>query len=231
MEIIAHRGVSAHYHENTMLAFEKSLEIGVYAIEVDLHQVESEFVIFHDFQLDRLAQTRADLVDLSLVEIAQVKLQKKHRIPMLSELFALVKGQCILNLEIKYLADPALLIDKITQYIYEYDAEIVISSFNHICLRQIQQALRDTRIQHKVRIGALIAHLPIDRAQYAIDMQVEIAAIDAELVSKDFVEHAHQYNIQVWCYTVNFEKGFKRLLQMGVDAVFCNDPALMKSLL
>ena len=49
MKILAHRGVSAHFHENTLFAFEKSLELGVWGIEVDLHQVGSEFAIFHDF--------------------------------------------------------------------------------------------------------------------------------------------------------------------------------------
>lgn len=231
MYIIAHRGVSAHYLENTMQAFEKALEINVFGIEVDVHQIEQDFVIFHDFQLERLSQSSGDLADLSLTQVANVRLQGTHHIPILSELFALVKGTCILNLELKSVHNPRLLIEQITQYVYQYNALIVISSFNHPLLTQIQQLLRDTRIVSNIKIGALVGHLPINMAQYAVDMQADIAAIDAELVSKEFVDHAHAYNIEVWSYTVNNEKSFKRLRDMGVDAVFGNDPALLKTYL
>lgn len=231
MKIIAHRGVSAHFHENTMLAFEKAMDVGVYAIEVDLHQVENQFVIFHDFQLDRLTNMRGDLADLCLEQVAGLRLQDGHKLPLLPELFALVQGNTILNLELKHIIDAELLLEQISQYVLQYETEIVISSFNHPLLAQMQGLLNNSRIKDKVQIGALIGHLPLDNAQYAINMQADIAAIDAMLVNEEFVKHAHQHDVIVWCYTVNYEKRFNQLLKIGVDAVFCNDPALMKRFL
>jgi glycerophosphoryl diester phosphodiesterase len=228
MHIIAHRGVSAHYHENTILAFEKALEIQVYGIEVDLHQIEDQFVIFHDFQLDRLTKKRADLADLSLAQTACIRLQNNHKLPMLTDLFELVKGNCMLNLELKYIREPHMLMQQVTQYINQYNGDVVISSFNHPLLIQLQLLIRDTKLDNNIKFAALIGHLPVSMAQYAIDMRVDIAAIDAELVTREFVEHAHTHNIKVWAYTVNFEAGFKKLSQMGVDAVFSNDPALLR---
>lgn len=231
MELIAHRGVSAHYHENTMLAFEKALSSPVLGIEVDLHQIENEFIIFHDFNLERLLDTPEDINDLSLAQVRALKLKGGHDIPTLSQLFDLSQGKCVLNLELKYIANPVLLIEQITQYIYTYNAELVISSFNHHLLRRIQRLLRDTRINQYVKIGALIGHLPIDLAQYAINLQVDIAIIDADLITKEFVEHAHSYNLDVWAYTVNTKKGLNKLNGMGVNAVFTNDPDLLKTYL
>jgi len=228
MQIIAHRGVSAHYHENTILAFEKALELGIYGIEVDLHQIEDQFVIYHDFQLDKLTNIRGDLADLSLEQIACLRLQEEHKIPLLPELFALVKGTCMLNLELKHINQPSILVEQITEYIYQYGGEIVISSFNHPLIKQVQQLIRDTRIGNNIKFAALVGHLPMNMAQYAIDLQVDIAAIDAELVNEEFVKHAHIHNLDVWSYTVNFEKGFKRLCNIGVDAVFSNDPELLR---
>lgn len=229
MHIIAHRGVSAHYHENTIPAFEKALEIGVYGIEVDLHQVEDQFVLFHDFQLDRLAKTRGDLKDLSLEKVASMRLQKEHKIPLLSELFDLVKGNCMLNLELKDINDASVLVEQVTQYIYQYNGDIVISSFNHPLVREIQLLFRNTRVGNNIKYAALVGHLPIDMAQYAIDLQVDIAAIDAELINEAFVNHAHMYNLEVWSYTVNFEKACRKLQKIGVDAVFSNDPELLRT--
>lgn len=227
MHIIAHRGVSAHYHENTILAFEKALEIGVYGIEVDLHQIEDKFFIFHDFHLDRLVNKRGNLADLSLDQIASIRLQQEHKIPTLVELFDLVKGSCMLNLELKEITQPTLLVEHITQYIYQYEGDIVISSFNHHLIDKLQKLFRDSRVVNKIKFAALIAHLPLDLAQYAVNLQVDIAAIDTELVNAEFVEHAHKHNIDVWSYTVNFEKEFKELSEMGIDAVFSNDPGLL----
>ncbi len=228
MHILAHRGVSAHYHENTMLAFEKAIEINVYGIEVDLHQVENEFVIFHDFNLDRLVKTRADLADLSIVQISELRLDKKYSIPLLDDLFALTQGKVMLNLELKYIREPAVLVNKIQEYIYQYNGQLVISSFNHPLLVSLQGLLRNTRILHNIKFAALIGHLPLDLAQYAVDLQVDIAAIDADLVNKDFVEHAHIHHLAVWTYTVNNEKTCRKLKAMGVDAIFSNDPELLK---
>jgi glycerophosphoryl diester phosphodiesterase len=231
MKIIAHRGISAHFLENTLLAFEKAMDIGVYAIELDLHQVEDQFVIFHDFELDRLTNTRGELADLSLEQVSKLRLHNNHAVPLLPQLFSLVQGQTLLNLELKHITDPVLLLKQISEYVCQYDTQIVISSFNHDLLARIQSLLKEANIINKVKIGALIGHLPIDKAQYAITMQADIAAIDAELVNKVFVEHAHKNNIAVWCYTVNHKRKLQMLMEMGVDAVFSNDPKLMKTYL
>lgn len=228
MHIIAHRGVSAHYHENTLLAFEKALDINVYGIEVDLHQVEDQFVIFHDFQLDRLAKARGDLADLTLEQVASIRLQDEHKVPLLTELFDLVKGKCMLNLELKHIRNPSVLVEQITHYIYQYSGDIVISSFNHPLVKEVQLLFRDSRVASNIKFAALVAHLPINNAQYAIDLQVDIAAIDAELINEAFVSHAHMHNLEVWSYTVNFEKSCKILQKIGVDAIFSNDPELLR---
>ena len=51
---IAHRGTSGIARENTLAAFKKAIEIGVDAVELDLHgTVDSEVVVIHDASLDR----------------------------------------------------------------------------------------------------------------------------------------------------------------------------------
>lgn len=228
MYLLAHRGVSAHYHENTLLAFEKSLSTNIIGIEFDLHQVDDAFYIFHDFQLDRLLSQAGDIRHLDQPSISKLRLKDGQHIPELFEIFNLVKGECLLNIELKHITDASVLLEHINRYLYEYDhAKIVISSFNHFLVKQLQGLVRDTRFVNRIKFAAIIAHLPLDLAQYAIDMQVDIAAIDADLVSKEFVEHAHMYNIDVWSYTVNTEYEFNKLRSMGVDAVFTNDPELL----
>ena len=38
MKVLAHRGFSGKYPENTMLAFQKAMEAGADGIELDIHE-------------------------------------------------------------------------------------------------------------------------------------------------------------------------------------------------
>lgn len=228
MKIIAHRGLSAHYQENTLEAFEKAIEEGVDGIEFDLHQVENKFVIFHDFSLERLNGDATLVNQLSLAQVQNIVLKNDHRIPLLEDIFALIKGKVPLNLELKAIVDVDVLLSQVVEYVYAHDGDVIFSSFNHPLLQTLSKKIRDTRIQHKVKIGALVAHTPLDNAAYAVALGADIAAIDAHLVTPEFVQNAHQFNLEVWCYTVNSKHMLSHLHDMGVDAVFSNDPALMK---
>ena len=53
-KVFAHRGWSGKYPENTMLAFEKAIELGVDGIELDVHMsADRQLVIIHDETVDR----------------------------------------------------------------------------------------------------------------------------------------------------------------------------------
>ena len=54
MKVIAHRGYSGKYPENTMLAFEKAVEAGCDEIELDVHITkDGQVVVCHDEILGR----------------------------------------------------------------------------------------------------------------------------------------------------------------------------------
>src|SRR5439155_18287013 len=51
---IAHRGFSARFPENTMLAFEQAAALQIDAIELDVHSPrDGKIVVIHDSTLDR----------------------------------------------------------------------------------------------------------------------------------------------------------------------------------
>ena len=51
---IAHRGASGLAPENTLAAFSKAIEIGVDAVELDVHGTkDGQIVVIHDAALDR----------------------------------------------------------------------------------------------------------------------------------------------------------------------------------
>jgi glycerophosphoryl diester phosphodiesterase len=147
----------------------------------------------------------------------------------LAEVFALVKGQVPLNLELKDVVNAETLLDLVQQYMQTHNGEVILSSFDHPLLAKIKDSLQDRSINTKIKVGALVAHTPLNHAEYALALGANIAAIDAYLVDAEFVQHAHTHGLKVWCYTVNCNTMLQRMIKLGVDAIFTNDPGLMKA--
>ena len=60
----AHRGFSGKYPENTMLAFQKAIEVGADGIELDVQLTkDGEVVIIHDETIDRTTDGKCYVVD------------------------------------------------------------------------------------------------------------------------------------------------------------------------
>jgi glycerophosphoryl diester phosphodiesterase len=62
--IIAHRGFSSQYPENTLAAIRAAIRLGVDMVEIDVQQTrEGELVVFHDYRLQRIYGVRMRVRD------------------------------------------------------------------------------------------------------------------------------------------------------------------------
>jgi len=77
MLVIAHRGFSSQYTENTIIAFQQALKLKVDVIELDIHQVEHEFLVFHDPYLNKLTNGEGRIFDMPLDQARQLRLKIK----------------------------------------------------------------------------------------------------------------------------------------------------------
>ncbi|HFQ61647.1 MAG TPA: hypothetical protein ENK39_05025 [Epsilonproteobacteria bacterium] len=103
MKRIAHRGLSARYPENTLLAFEKALEAKADGIEADLMlSADHVIILFHDDNLKRLTGQDAQPETLSLEALRALRVNKTEQIPTLGELLSLTDAKATLILEVKY---------------------------------------------------------------------------------------------------------------------------------
>ena len=81
----AHRGFSGKYPENTMLAFEKAVEIGADGVELDVQLTkDGEVVIIHDETIDRTTDGKGYVVDYTYEELSKFlsldhKSRRQHR--------------------------------------------------------------------------------------------------------------------------------------------------------
>ena len=99
---IAHRGASGYEPENTILAFEKAIELGADMIELDIHlSKDGHLIVIHDERVDRKTNGSDFVKDLTLQELKTIDSGKGERIPTLVETIDCVKGKCGLYIELK----------------------------------------------------------------------------------------------------------------------------------
>lgn len=106
---IAHRGASDRYPENTLLAFERALELQADAVECDVHlSADGEVVVIHDPTVDRTTDGHGEVAAMTLEELRRLDAGvRKHprfagqRIPTLSEVLEMVRGRAQIFIELK----------------------------------------------------------------------------------------------------------------------------------
>src|SRR5574337_1574840 len=163
---IAHRGAAALAPENTMAAFEKAVELGADAIELDLHvSRDGELVVIHDQTLDRTTNGHGPVHACNLQELRQLDAGRwfgesfaGQRIPTLAEVLDRFAGKVLLALEVK--AGSAFFLDieeKAIAVLRKYQAisQVAVASFDHYALLKLKE------LEPSLRTAALLVGRPV----------------------------------------------------------------------
>jgi glycerophosphoryl diester phosphodiesterase len=138
---IAHRGLHDGNNavwENTLSAFDRAIA-GNYAIECDVHLASDGVpVVFHDADLERLTSGKGMVHDRTATQLSKIKIGgTEDRIPLLSDMLALVAGKVPLVIELK--GDPGHddgLVSAVARELSGYTGHAAIMSFEHTHLRR-----------------------------------------------------------------------------------------------
>jgi len=222
MKIFAHRGVSGHYPENTLLAIQAAIDCGVYGIEIDVFEHDGELIVIHDRQLKRTTKASGNIEDYTLMQLQQLDAGNGQRIPTLWQVLELVSNRCVLNIELKGHDTADLLLELLQRAVEELGtdlAKLLISSFHHPLLHSIKQC------QPQLAIGALTACIPLDYCAFASALNAISIHCDRAFINEQMVQDAHQRGLEIFVYTVNDQREALRLSALGIDGIFCNYPA------
>jgi glycerophosphoryl diester phosphodiesterase len=132
---IAHRGFhdrGAGCIENTLPAAEAALERD-FGIECDVQlSADGEAMVFHDFELERLAHAAGAISARSAVELAEIAMRGSDaRIPTLAQLLDLVAGRLPLIVEVKSRFDGDMrLTRRVVELCGSYRGPLGIKSFD-----------------------------------------------------------------------------------------------------
>ncbi|WP_455211033.1 glycerophosphodiester phosphodiesterase family protein, partial [Kaarinaea lacus] len=111
--LVAHRGFSATYPENTVLALEAALTLGACFVEVDVHLSADRIpIVVHDADLQRTSGQAGNVMEQSFSQLQKYSVHEPKRfgdqylpqqIPSLQTVVALMQcyPKCTLFLEVK----------------------------------------------------------------------------------------------------------------------------------
>ncbi len=231
VKAIAHRGFSARYPENSMLAFEKAIEIGANGAEFDVQLSRDGVpVVFHDESLLRIAGDERLIKDLTVQELRQIDISYRFKgecaaqyIPTLEEYFSLVQNLDFLSvLEFKTaIFEYDGIEQKVINLIRKYglSKRIVLSSFNHYTL------LRCKSIAPDLPCGILYECRIAEPQDYCARLGMQFLHPDYRFLSDSELDKYERANIKTSPWTVDHDEDIRYLLsQKNIFAIMSNKP-------
>jgi glycerophosphoryl diester phosphodiesterase len=235
--VTAHRGYSAKYPENTLLSFREGIKVGADWLECDVYKTkDGQLVVIHDPTTGRVGDrnllvNNVTYDDLKQIDIAHGFRQSRkqslkqcpaQRIPLLSDVIALVirqqKTRLSLHVKDRCAPDVLAMADRM--------AAVPWIGFNGDDLQLLTAAKQ------------FDPAIPVfwDRGSNSdIDADIQIArrhGFDALIVHLDGLTQAkvaklHAAGLAVGAWTVPDAAQMRRLLLLGVDRLYVDDPALL----
>ncbi len=245
--VVAHRGDSAHFPENTLPAFESAYRMAVDVIETDVHlSKDGVLVVWHDPTLERNTDGSGRIEEHTLFELKALDAGYTFtrdggatfpfrgtgvQLCTLEEALAACPAQRF-NVDLKS-KDPKI-VDEFIAVLNRQQAKkrVLGASFHLSNLRQLRK--KESRIQTSLTtlevLPLLMAQklriLPKREQEHPIVFQVPPRQWGIEVITPAFIDVMHRRGsiIQVW--TINEEEEIRRLFSMGVDSVMTDKPEL-----
>jgi len=233
---IAHRGASGNAPENTLAAFKKAIEIGVDAVELDLHgTADGEIVVIHDASLNRTTNMRGLINKTTLARIKCADAGAwfdadftGEPVPTLTEALqclasgrALCKRTPIAVLEIK---DP-LIGETVVAKIREANMleMAIIISFH----APVLQNVRD--VEPRIPTGWLIGNhnssvSPAQLCQQLTELGSSLLNVNHLMITAEFAYEVRRRGITLWSWTVDSIERMRQMKEFGVQGITSNHP-------
>ena len=239
--IIAHRGASAYYLENTLSAAKKAVECGADYIELDLRlTADNKLVAFHDPSLNRLVASnyllkkipglheKKLIQDLTYQQLSTVSLKNNERIYLIEEIIKSLPSSAKYDFEVKEPEVVPLLFHMINKY--GLKDRCFVTSFNHLSLRLMKLLDRNikTGLIFRFRKKGLY-----DAKKIGVDyVIVHNNFLVTGVIRKGlFFKNAGSLGLDVLVYVTNDPKQMGAFIHNGVKGIITDKPDILKRLL
>ena len=233
----AHRGAHGSdvggVTENSMEAFQAAVRLGYRYVETDVHRTsDGVLVAFHDDVLDRVTDRTGRIGDLPWSAVSEARMAGGETVPLFEDLLGSWPD---LRVNVEPKADGAVdLLAEVLERTGSVD-RVCAGSFSGRRLAQLRQRLGPrlcTSLGPLGTVGLRVAsfRVPIPRLPAAC-AQVPVRQGPIPVVDRRFVDAAHRRGLQVHVWTVDDPQEMRQLLDIGVDGLMTDRPAVLKDVL
>lgn len=229
----AHRGGAGDWPENTMPAFEHAVALGYRYLETDVHATaDGVLLAFHDERLDRVTDHSGLIGDLPYAEVARARVGGTEPIPLLEDLLGSFPDAHV-NIDPKHDDSVGPLADAIERTAAVH--RVCVGSFSDARLRRLRLRLgprlctsMGPREVARLRLDALSGRV---HPSPAACVQVPESFRGVTVTNRAVVRAAHRAGLQVHVWTVDDPVAMERLLDLGVDGIMTDRPAVLRGVL
>jgi len=232
VKVVAHRGFSGKYPENTEIAFRKALELNVEMVELDVHLArDGALIVIHDHTVNRTSNGSGEVAKLTLAEIKALDAGARfnpefegQRFPTLQEALDLMGGKVRLNIHVKaYPHDADRLVPAVVREIQTrglLGQAFIASDEPYIAMAK--------KIEPRLEICNLSTTPKETYVSRSLSVGCRILQPGNKQVDKALVADAHNHGMEVNPFYADDEAEMRRLIECGVDGILTNYPDLMQ---
>jgi glycerophosphoryl diester phosphodiesterase len=229
--VVGHRGAMGYCPENTLVSFERGLELGADWIELDVHlSRDGALIVIHDETLDRTTNGHGLVRDHTLAELRALDAGDGQRLQTLDQVLHWAhQKDTILDIEIK---NAPIFYDGISEAVVgavkkaRMVERVIVISFDHASVKRVKE------IAPEIATGVLYACRPIDGGvSLASATGADAVLPHWAYVTADDVARAHAAGLSVAPWATSDPRALKHLVQCGVDAIGTNHPDVLRQVL
>lgn len=230
-QIIAHRGASATFPENTLAAIQGAIDAGADWVEIDVQEsADGVVVVIHDSDLKKIAGQPLKVWETTADKLRSFDIGSwfdptfaDQRIPTLAEVLELCKGKIRLMIELKSYGHDQQLEQRVIDLVEAADMQqdVAIISLKLSALRQVRTLRPDWPT------GLLIPVAVGNPAR----IDADFLAVSAANANRAMIRAAHARGKAVQVWTINDSLHMSRLIDAGVDGIITDDPQLLRELI
>jgi len=222
--------------ENTLVAFQDAVDLGYRYVETDVHATSDGVLLaFHDDDLTRSCADPRRIAENTADELASARISGTEPIPRLVEILD-TWPEIFVNIDCKAdsAVSPLIALLRSRPHVLE---RVCIGSFSDARLDAVRAEFGDrvlTSMGPKAvrRLVGRANRIPVPlRPDGARCAQVPVRQGPIPVVTRRFVESAHQSGLQVHVWTIDDPVEIGRLLDIGVDGIMSDDTRALRDVM
>lgn len=230
--VIAHRGFSGEFPENTRIAFQKAIEVGSDMIELDIRfSKDGRLVVMHDATLERTTNGEGKVADYTLKELKELDAGSKfsprfagEKVPTLQEILELAKDRVPVNIEMKNQDPGRLPIEELAARALGevkkagMERQVIFSSFYPSALERIRE------LDPRLWVAFLYHRHWNSISEASAGRSFSVLNLRSQFLTKSKIAKIREAGIRINVYTVNAEDELEQFVRWGVDGIITNHP-------